>query len=71
MKNTIDILPDYLQIVKEILQRYFSVNTTVWVFGSRVTGKGDDGSSRGAECKETAALLGAASSNDEYLSEHR
>ncbi len=39
MKNTIDILPDHLQIVKEILQRYFPVNTEVWAFGSRVTGK--------------------------------
>jgi len=36
--TTIDIKPEHLAIVKEILLKYLPDNTEVWVFGSRVKG---------------------------------
>lgn len=39
MKTKIDILPEHLKIVKDILEKYLPANATVWVFGSRATGK--------------------------------
>lgn len=39
MITTIDILPSHLKIVKDILEKYLPANATVWVFGSRATGK--------------------------------
>lgn len=39
MKNTIDILPHEHQLILQILQAYLPQQTSVWAFGSRVTGK--------------------------------
>ncbi len=36
--NSVDIRLDHLQMVHEILQRYLSSDTKVWVFGSRAQG---------------------------------
>ncbi len=36
--NTIDIAPEQLALVKEILQKYVPSDVKIWIFGSRVTG---------------------------------
>lgn len=38
MKTNIDLKPEYLNIVKDILSQHLSQETVVWIFGSRVTG---------------------------------
>jgi predicted nucleotidyltransferase len=35
MSKLIDIRPEHLKIVEDILKKHLSVNATVWVFGSR------------------------------------
>lgn len=39
MKNKIDLQPEYLAIVKSVLQYHLPSNATVWLFGSRAQGR--------------------------------
>lgn len=39
VNKRLDISPDHLKIIKEILKRHLQSTAVTWAFGSRVTGK--------------------------------
>jgi predicted nucleotidyltransferase len=38
MKTSLDIRPEHLKIVQNILKKHLPTNATIWVFGSRAKG---------------------------------